>query len=63
MRTMRISALLLGSSLIVFLATTSVLVSGQGGGAPALNTFAIQQAVAKEWGVTTEGLRSKTAAR
>src|SRR5947209_8578643 len=33
---------------------------GQGGGAPALNTYAIQQAVAKEWGVTTEGLRSKT---
>jgi chromosomal replication initiator protein len=33
---------------------------GQGGGAPALNTFAIQQTVAKEWGVTTEGLRSKT---
>src|SRR5215510_12741110 len=32
---------------------------GQGGG-PSLNTFAIQQAVAKEWGVTTEGLRSKT---
>jgi chromosomal replication initiator protein len=29
-------------------------------GGPALNTFAIQQAVAKEWGVTTEGLRSKT---
>jgi chromosomal replication initiator protein len=28
--------------------------------APALNTPAIQQAVAKEWGVTTEGLRSKT---
>jgi chromosomal replication initiator protein len=27
---------------------------------PALNSFAIQQAVAKEWGVTTEGLRSKT---
>ncbi|HWH51656.1 MAG TPA: chromosomal replication initiator protein DnaA [Gemmatimonadaceae bacterium] len=27
---------------------------------PALNTYAIQQAVAKEWGVTTEGLRSKT---
>jgi chromosomal replication initiator protein len=27
---------------------------------PALNTFAIQTAVAKEWGVTTEGLRSKT---
>jgi len=33
---------------------------GQSGGAPALNTYAIQQAVAKEWGVTTEGLRSKT---
>src|SRR4029079_18314111 len=33
---------------------------GQGGGAPALNTYAIQQAVAKDWGVTTEGLRSKT---
>ncbi len=33
---------------------------GQGGGAPALNTYAIQQAVAKEWAVTTEGLRSKT---
>src|SRR5262245_13209325 len=32
---------------------------GQGAG-PSLNTFAIQQAVAKEWGVTTEGLRSKT---
>jgi chromosomal replication initiator protein len=30
------------------------------GGAPALSTFNIQQAVAKEWGVTTEGLRSKT---
>jgi chromosomal replication initiator protein len=27
---------------------------------PALNTQAIQQAAAKEWGVTTEGLRSKT---
>jgi len=27
---------------------------------PTLNTYAIQQAVAKEWGVTTEGLRSKT---
>ncbi|HXD48157.1 MAG TPA: chromosomal replication initiator protein DnaA [Gemmatimonadaceae bacterium] len=27
---------------------------------PALNAYAIQQAVAKEWGVTTEGLRSKT---
>src|SRR5579862_2528952 len=33
---------------------------GAGGGGPALNTFAIQQAVAKEWGVTNEGLRSKT---
>jgi chromosomal replication initiator protein len=31
-----------------------------GAGGPALNTYAIQQAVAKEWGVTTEGLRSKT---
>jgi chromosomal replication initiator protein len=31
-----------------------------GGGGPALNTHAIQQAVAKEWTVTTEGLRSKT---
>src|SRR5438067_589396 len=30
------------------------------GGGPALNTYAIQHAVAKEWGVTTEGLRSKT---
>ncbi len=33
-------------------------------GAPAagsaLNTYAIQQSVAKDWGVTTEGLRSKT---
>jgi chromosomal replication initiator protein len=29
-------------------------------GGPALNTAAIQQAVAKDWGVTTEGLRSKT---
>jgi chromosomal replication initiator protein len=27
---------------------------------PALNVNAIQQAVAKEWGVTTDGLRSKT---
>jgi chromosomal replication initiator protein len=27
---------------------------------PALNTAVIQQAVAKDWGVTTEGLRSKT---
>ena len=33
---------------------------GLPGGGPALNTYAIQQAVAKEWGVTTEGLRSKT---
>jgi chromosomal replication initiator protein len=33
---------------------------GSGGGGPALNTPAIQAAVAKEWGVTTEGLRSKT---
>jgi len=33
---------------------------GAGGGGPALNTFAIQQAVAKEWTVTIEGLRSKT---
>jgi chromosomal replication initiator protein len=29
-------------------------------GAPGLNVETIQQAVAKEWGVTTEGLRSKT---
>ncbi|HEY4129959.1 MAG TPA: chromosomal replication initiator protein DnaA [Gemmatimonadaceae bacterium] len=33
---------------------------GSPSGAPALNTYAIQTAVAKEWGVTTEGLRSKT---
>jgi chromosomal replication initiator protein len=33
---------------------------GDASDAPALNTAAIQQAVAKEWGVTTEGLRSKT---
>jgi chromosomal replication initiator protein len=33
---------------------------GMASGAPALNTFVIQQAVAKEWGITTEGLRSKT---
>jgi chromosomal replication initiator protein len=33
---------------------------GTPSGAPALNTYAIQQAVAKDWGVTTEGLRSKT---
>jgi len=33
---------------------------GDASEAPALNTAAIQQAVAKDWGVTTEGLRSKT---
>jgi chromosomal replication initiator protein len=33
---------------------------GTAGAAPSLNTFVIQQAVAKDWGVTTEGLRSKT---
>jgi chromosomal replication initiator protein len=33
---------------------------GTPGGGPALNTYAIQTAVAKEWGVTNEGLRSKT---
>ena len=33
---------------------------GETPGGPALNGFAIQQAVAKEWNVTTEGLRSKT---
>jgi chromosomal replication initiator protein len=33
---------------------------GQAPGAPALNAFVIQQAVSREWGVTTEGLRSKT---
>ena len=33
---------------------------GDASQAPALNTAAIQQSVAKEWGVTTEGLRSKT---
>jgi chromosomal replication initiator protein len=33
---------------------------GGAGGGSVLNTFTIQQAVAKEWGVTTEGLRSKT---
>jgi chromosomal replication initiator protein len=33
---------------------------GDGPEVPALNTAAIQQAVAKDWGVTTEGLRSKT---
>jgi chromosomal replication initiator protein len=36
------------------------LLPGESAGGPALNTFAIQQAVAKEWGVTIEGLRSKT---
>jgi chromosomal replication initiator protein len=35
-------------------------IDGTPGGGPALNTFAIQQAVAKDWGVTIEGLRSKT---
>ena len=35
-------------------------VEGAPAGGPALNGYAIQQAVAKEWGVTTEGLRSKT---
>ncbi len=34
--------------------------SDAGSGGPTLNTQAIQQMVAKEWGVTTEGLRSKT---
>jgi chromosomal replication initiator protein len=33
---------------------------GSAPGGPALNTFVIQQAVSKEWGVTNEGLRSKT---
>jgi chromosomal replication initiator protein len=33
---------------------------GSAPGGPALNTFVIQQAVSKEWGVTPEGLRSKT---
>ena len=37
MRTKRISALLLGLSLIVFFATTSVRMSGQGGAAPAID--------------------------
>ena len=37
MRTKRISALLLGLSLIVFFATTSVRMSGQGGAAPAVD--------------------------
>ncbi len=31
-----------------------------GSGTPVLNTDSIQQAVAREWGVTPEGLRSKT---
>jgi chromosomal replication initiator protein len=35
-------------------------VEGSTPGGPALNTFVIQQAVSKEWGVTIEGLRSKT---
>jgi chromosomal replication initiator protein len=35
-------------------------VEGSAPGGPALNTFVIQQAVSKEWGVTNEGLRSKT---
>jgi chromosomal replication initiator protein len=33
---------------------------GTPAGGPALNTYVIQQTVAKDWGVTTEGLRSKT---
>src|SRR5882672_4697703 len=37
MRTKRISVLLLGLSLIVFLATTSVRMSGQGGAAPSID--------------------------
>src|SRR4029450_3795522 len=37
MRTTRISALLLGLSLIVFFATTSARMSGQGGAAPAID--------------------------
>src|SRR6476659_9557900 len=37
MRTTRISALLLGLGLIVFFATTSVRMSGQGGAAPAID--------------------------
>ncbi len=35
-------------------------VEGAAASGPALNTYSIQQAVAKEWGVSTEGLRSKT---
>jgi chromosomal replication initiator protein len=35
-------------------------IEGSPPGGPALNTYAIQTAVSKEWGVTTEGLRSKT---
>jgi chromosomal replication initiator protein len=31
-----------------------------GGGGSSLNTYSIQQSVAKEWGITVEGLRSKT---
>src|SRR4026207_1702958 len=37
MRTTRISAILLGLSLIVFFATTSARISGQGGAAPAID--------------------------
>src|SRR5438876_12190033 len=37
MRTTRISALLLGLSLIVFFATSSLRMSGQGGAAPAID--------------------------
>ena len=33
---------------------------GSAPGGPPINTFVIQQAVSKEWGVTNEGLRSKT---
>src|ERR1041385_1927320 len=45
MRTKRISALLLGLSLIVFISTSSVRMSGQGGAAPAIDTAAIGGAV------------------
>src|SRR4029453_12475290 len=37
MRTTRISAILLGLSLIVFFATSSARISGQGGAAPAID--------------------------
>jgi chromosomal replication initiator protein len=33
---------------------------GQPGGGSSLNTYSIQQAVSKEWGITIDGLRSKT---